>query len=47
VNAFMGETDSEVDDEFVYYSDVSTSREEGSETKGEEKRWWTPDPSWL
>jgi hypothetical protein len=47
MNAFMGERDSEVEDEFTYYSDVSPSRKGELETKGEEYRWWTPDPSWL
>jgi hypothetical protein len=47
VNAFMGESDSRVEDEFEYYSDVSHSREEGAEVRSKEERWWTPDPSWL
>jgi hypothetical protein len=38
VNAFIGERDPEVQDEFAYYSDVSPSREEESETR-EEERW--------
>ncbi len=42
VNTFMGERDPEMQDEFAYYSDVSPSREEESETR-EEERWWTPD----
>ncbi len=47
VNAFMGERDLEVEDEFTYYSDVNPSREERSEAKSKEERWWTPDLSWL
>jgi hypothetical protein len=46
VKAFMGEKSPEPQDEFTYYSDISPSREEESETR-EEERWWTPDLSWL
>jgi hypothetical protein len=46
MSAFTRGEDTEVEDEFVYYLDVSPNREEEPEIRGE-GGWWTPDPYWL
>ncbi len=47
VNAFIRGEDSGLEEEFEYYPDVSPSRNEETEEKTKEERWWSPDLSWV